>query len=113
MAVPIAPGGSAGRITLPFLPDNLRWSPGGTIFAAGHRTSTEAVARCFMAARGGCTVASAIAEIDPVALRTICVREVPTSMATSVVSMGPEFWIGSARSSHVDRIEGRVCDADR
>jgi hypothetical protein len=112
VAVPIAPGGGAGRIPLPFLPDNLRWSDSGAIFATGHLTSTDEVARCFMAPQGGCTIASAIAELDPVALRTVCARKAPTSMATSVVGMGRELWIGSARSSHLDRIEGPLCPAD-
>jgi sugar lactone lactonase YvrE len=113
VAVPIAPEGTTGRLALPFMPDNLRWSGKGTLFAAGHQASTGEVFECYRSSRPICATPSAIAEIDPAGLRIICVREVAARLATSVVSMGPELWIGSARDTHIERIKGRVCGAAR
>jgi sugar lactone lactonase YvrE len=113
VAVPIAPEGTAGRLALPFMPDNLRWSGSGTLFAAGHQASTGEVYDCYRSSRPICAIPSAIAEIDPAGLRIICVREVAARLATSVVTMGPELWIGSARDTRIERIKGRVCGSER
>jgi DNA-binding beta-propeller fold protein YncE len=88
-----------------FLPDNLRWSSNGNIFAAGHRTSVEAVSTCFMSTtRCNDPIPSAISEIDPKSLTTRCIRNVDQSMATTAINVGDEIWLGTARGDSILRL---------
>jgi hypothetical protein len=110
--VELTPGdsGTARRtLKLSFLPDNLRWSPAGTILATGHLTSPKTVEECYMSPRPHCTIPSAMAEVDPVALTARCTRPVTIDMATTAIQTKGETWIGTARGDHIQRIKDPVC----
>jgi len=96
-------------LTLPFLPDNLRWGAGGKIYATGHRTSVETVADCFLSPRPTCSISSSMAQIDPASVTMDCVRDVPIDMATSTVAMRGRLWVGSARATHLAAMAGPAC----
>lgn len=102
-------GEPARRTRLPFLPDNLRWSDRGTLFATGHATTWKAVADCYGSPQAKCPIPSAMAEIDPASLAVICTQDVAVDMATSTIVVGSEIWIGSARNGILERRTDPSC----
>lgn len=112
--VAISTDGETARRTLQLdlLPDNLRWSDRGTIFAVGHRTSVAAVRDCYVSSATRCTIPSALAEIDPAKLTVHCTQPVGLDMATVAVPIGRKLWIGTARGDRISW-EGRCLKKDR
>ena len=106
-------GEPARRTRLPLLPDNLRWSDRGTIFATGHTTTWNVVADCFRSSQAKCPIPSAMAEIDPATLGIVCSQDVALDMATSTIVVGSEIWIGSARNNALERRTDPRCGAKR
>ncbi|MDB5686986.1 MAG: hypothetical protein JWR77_1575 [Rhizorhabdus sp.] len=97
-------GTTRRTLKLPFLPDNVRWSKTGAILVAGHRTSPETVAECYMSTRAQCEIPSTIAEIDPASLTISCQRDVDLGLATVAANVGEETWVGTARGDRISRL---------
>jgi hypothetical protein len=91
-------------LKISLLPDNLRWSEDGNIFATGHRDTVDAVTDCFMT-QGRCekTILSAMTKIDTKTFAVRCAVDIDQSMATTTVNVGDELWIGAARGETVLR----------
>lgn len=93
-------------IDLPFQPDNLRWQPDGSLFAAGHGGPTpERIRECLSKVCSDAT--TNVAKIDP---QTLKVREMVRLPAkdvffagTSALQVGKEIWIGTIRGDRIAR----------
>ncbi len=109
VAVPVDGTTPTRTLALPFMPDNLRWSPQGSILATGHDATPESVATCYMSASTICETPSFLAEVDAVRMAQLCGRPLAMGLGTVTVAMGPELWVGSARNHRIDRIPGPVC----
>ncbi|MET0377616.1 MAG: hypothetical protein ABW049_01390 [Spongiibacteraceae bacterium] len=94
-------------LKISLLPDNLRWSSDGSIFATGHHATVAAVTDCFMT-KGRCekTIPSAMTKIDAKTFAVRCAVDIDQSMATTTVNVGDELWIGTARGETVLRKPG-------
>lgn len=88
----------------PFLVDNLRWSSAGTIFATGHTATAKEVETCYVSTNATCSIASAMAEIDPAKLTIRCEQAVPFDIATTAVNVGDAIWLGTARGNGIARL---------
>ncbi|MDB6061240.1 MAG: hypothetical protein JWM78_1343 [Verrucomicrobiaceae bacterium] len=91
-------------LKLPLLPDNLRWSDDGSIFATGHRTAAALVQDCYVAT-GRCEkpIPSGISKIDPKSLTISCSSDIDQSMATTTLIIGDDLWVGTARGDSILR----------
>jgi len=90
------------EIDLGFRPDNLRWSAGGVILAAGH---TDRDGNSITNPRAPLTETSNVAAIDP---ETLEVRRILVQPAldgfvasTTAVQVGDELWLGSYRGDRM------------
>lgn len=93
-------------LSLPFLPDNLRWGDGGQILAAGLRGTPEQVVACVM---GSCEQQplTAVAYIDPARLEATCIRELGLGMGTSAIAVGSDLWVGPVRGDQLWIVDGQ------
>ncbi len=98
---------TVGRTTLslPFLPDNLRWGDDGTLLAAGLRGEAMAVVGCMMGS-GPCAIPTAIAAIDGDALTIRCHRDVALPMGTVALPVGDTLWVGPVRGDSIWVLDG-------
>ncbi|MYM61840.1 hypothetical protein [Pseudomaricurvus sp. HS19] len=100
--------GERQTLTLPFLPDNLRWGAAGEIVAAGlYATATE-VARCVMAS-GPCErhIATGAALIGVTDFTVKCQRKTPLHMGTVALRVADELWLGPVRGDAILALDGR------
>lgn len=98
-------------LTLPFLPDNLRWSPSGEILVTGQQTSVETVTSCYVSTRNHCQIPSAAAVVDPESWTPRCSLSVPLDMATVAAPVGRQLWIGSARNDRILTLPLEILDS--
>jgi hypothetical protein len=93
-------------VSVNFQPDNIRWQPDGTLFAAGHGgPSMQRVIECF---KQVCPdTSSNVARIDP---KTMAVEHLITypanpkfSNSTAALEVGKEVWIGTISGDRVAR----------
>lgn len=98
-------------LSLPFLPDNLRWGPDRTILATGLHATAEEVVTCVMA-QDACDIAipTGIASIDTANYSLGCVRELPLHMGTSTIAVGQDFWVGPVRGEQLWVVDRRELD---
>ncbi len=100
--------GERQTLTLPFLPDNLRWGAAGEIVAAGlYATATE-VARCVMAS-GPCEqqIATGAALIGATDFSVKCQRKTGLHMGTVALRVADELWLGPVRGDAILTLDGR------
>ena len=93
-------------IRMPFsLPDNIRWTPGGTLLVAGHAQPLEYASECAEHRDRVCQLDYAIAEVDPISMEIIKVREGNGSSVfggvTSAIQVDNELWLGTLRGNRV------------
>ncbi len=104
-------GGAVTRkaVSLPFLPDNLRWGRDGSILATGLRATPEQVVQCVMA-RGPCeqTIPTAVAVIDADALTSRCQLDLALHMGTAAVPVGDALWVGPVRGDSIRVLDGEA-----
>ncbi len=94
------------EVDVAFQPDNIRWQPDGTLFAAGHGgPTTPRVIECLMKVCPDAT--SNVARIDP---KTMKVQQLITYPAnekffssTSALQVGKEVWIGTITGNRIAR----------
>lgn len=106
----VAPSGSSAMqrktIKMPFsLPDNIRWTPQGTLLVAGHAQPLEYASECARFKDRVCQLDYAIAEVDPVSMEIIEVRRGRGTSAfggvTSAIQIGNALWLGTLRGNRV------------
>ena len=89
-------------VALPFLPDNLRWAPDGSLLIAGQ---TRDLTKFFDACTPQpCRYGWVVTRLNPVTLKTTQVwRSDGTdfSDATTALQVEDEIWIGSAESQSI------------
>ena len=92
-------GGAAASRSAPMqiLPDNLRWTPGGTLVTTGMRFDPEANLRCFKTPN--CRPPFDIYEVDPGSLSVSSLAgrfsPRPMTLPTTALRVGNELWISS------------------
>jgi len=89
-------------LSLPFLPDNLRWGPDKTILATGLRSNPGAVGECVMAT-DTCkhSIPTGIASIKSDSFAMQCLRNIPFQMGTTSLPVGNKLWVGPTRGESV------------
>jgi len=100
-----AGGNTRKDVPLGFLPDNLRWTAGGTILITGHLADAQSVQDCYVSANTVCATPSIISEVGPNTLKTL--RSIPVSigLATVAIEVGDELWVGTARGPTIEQID--------
>lgn len=97
------------HIRLAFLPDNLRWTPQGTLLLAGQNAKPSQVMGCD-ARHIACPEKFTVAEIDPVTLNTsILVRGGGCGFggATGAAMVDGQLWVGSFRGNRIAKYSFR------
>jgi hypothetical protein len=88
-------------------PDNLSWSPDGTLLAASHDATLSEMLECHGIEHGACGAGFSIVAIDPktLATRTLYRNEgPPMGAATSAIRAGDELIIGSNAGDRILRV---------
>jgi hypothetical protein len=86
------------EVDVGFYPDNVRWSPDGSLLVAGQSaTSPAAVFDCML--KGSCSgLSTRVAKVDPWELTVRDLVSYPSNdhliMGTVAVSVGNEIWVG-------------------
>ena len=94
------------EVAVGFHIDNVRWTPDGSLLAAGHAGSADAViGQCL--GQGVCDgVSSRVARVDPEGLTTQEIIRYPSNdyliLGTVAIQVGEEIWVGGIGGS--DRI---------
>ena len=93
-------------VDVAFQPDNIRWQPDGSLFAAGHGgPNRERVVECL---RKVCPdVTSNVARIDPQTMRVQQIITYPANerffSSTAALQVGKEIWIGTIVGDRIAR----------
>ncbi|PYR47414.1 MAG: hypothetical protein DMF89_19015 [Acidobacteria bacterium] len=93
-------------IDLPFHPDNIRWQPDGSLFAAGHGgPNNQRVIECL---RKVCSDATSnVARIDPQTLKMQHIVKYPSNekfySSTVALQVGKEIWLGTITQDRIAR----------
>lgn len=98
------------RTKVDFLPDNLSWTPGGTLLTAGV-PDPEGVRRCVSAKALLCPDAFSVAEIDPKTMSARTLLSAPTGVlggASVAVRVGEELYVGAFSGDRIVRIRTNV-----
>ena len=100
-------GRISARVTLDFLPDNLSWTPQGTILTAGI-PDARSVRDCVQRKAATCDDAWTVSEIDP---RTMTARTLATGPAGQLggasvaVRVGDALYVGAFSGERILRIQ--------
>jgi hypothetical protein len=89
-------------------PDNITWTPQGTLLVAGHSQSPKEVFACVATDAEVCAVPFKIIEVDPRTMSTIRVVVDGSSTktfaaATTGLEVGDEIWASSFRNTKIAR----------
>ena len=100
--------GAFTSVDVDFLPDNLRWGPGGAdILVGGQVATVERALACFESAALNCDIPFTIGRVDPATLKTVEIvkRGVHGAMGagTGAIQVGNELWVGSYRADRIAR----------
>ena len=113
----LATGAIAGKVEVPFNPDNLRWAPDGGILATGQKAEPAYVQITCVSNPSveTCEVPTGVSAIDPGTLRATTVLERAGDerfgAGTSSIVVGDELWIGSFRAKRLLRVPRRALAA--
>jgi hypothetical protein len=105
--IPLHGGGKAQSIALDFLPDNLRWTPNGTLLLAGQNSKPSQVLGCDVR-HVTCPMRFTVAEINPSTLQVhVLLRGGDDAFggATGAALMNSELWVGSFHGDRVARYQ--------
>ena len=102
-------GEPARRVSVPFNPDNLRWSPSGRILVAGQDEEPAVVQlSCIQTEQETCPIPTGVAELDPDSGEAAPLYSHPGDekfgIGTAAILVEDEMWIGSARAKRVLRV---------
>ena len=98
-----------GRVSLDYLPDNLSWSPGGTILTAGIPDAAS-VRECVAKGAEVCDDAFEVSEIDPRAMTARTIATGPHGLiggASVAVRVGEALYLGAFSGDRVLKIGRR------
>jgi len=96
-----------GRVALDYLPDNLSWSPEGTILTAGIPDAAS-VRECVDKGAEVCDDAFTVSEIEPKAMTARTIAKGPAGLlggASVAVRVGEVLYVGAFSGDRVLRIE--------
>jgi len=92
-------GSDRREIPLGFHPDNLSWTADGRVLAGGQITGPIEATGCFELMEGGCSLASAVALVDPgmLGVRRILTHDPATAVGgvSSALARGDVIWLGA------------------
>ena len=91
-------------LTLPFMPDNIKWSDRATLLVTGHRAPIHDIISCYISPRMSCDIPASFAEIDPDTLTILAVTDLESDFATTAVDVGETCWLGTARGEIITRL---------
>jgi hypothetical protein len=105
--IPLAGGPANAQAQLPFQPDNLRWSPAGTLLVTGQDFDNyDQLTKC--AGQGSdCPVGYQIIEIDPTTMTPssrFTTGDPAFGLATVAAPVGDEVWVGNLGSDRIARV---------
>ena len=105
--IPLAGGPANPQAQLPFQPDNLRWSPAGTLLVTGQDFDNyDQLMRC--AGQGSdCPVGYQIMEIDPTTMTPssrFTTDDPAFGLATVAAPVGDEVWVGGLGPDRIARV---------
>ena len=114
--ISLATGATTAKVAVPFNPDNLRWSPGGDILAAGQKAEPAVVqVTCVSAPVETCQVPTGVSRIDAGDDDRDDLLERAGDerfgAGTSAIVVGDELWIGSFRAQRLLRVPRRALAA--
>jgi hypothetical protein len=93
-------------VELPHHPDNLSWSPSGTLLVAGQSGGVGDAIACGSVEGGTCAMPFSIVEVDPRSLEIRVLLDHPgtaTGAASSVVALDGELFIGTFSGDRIGR----------
>lgn len=92
-------GSDRREIPLGFHPDNLSWTADGRVLAAGQITGPIEATGCFELTEGGCSLASAVALVEPrmLGVRRLLTHDPATAVGgvSSALARGGVIWLGA------------------
>jgi hypothetical protein len=95
-----------GRVALAFLPDNLSWTPQGTILVAGI-PDAAGLRACVKSGAASCDDAWVVSEIDPESMTARTLASGPTGQlggASVAVRVGDALYVGAYSGDRILRI---------
>ena len=96
------------EVTLPFLPDNLRWTPQGTILVTGQNVTVDDVLVCNGGEGINCPTGYAVVEVDPSSMTSTVLidgTDSSVSLATTALPVGDEIWLGTLSGDRIVRLD--------
>jgi hypothetical protein len=98
-------------------PDNVLWSPDGTLLVASHNTSVTNIFGCMRIEKGACPARFSIIQLDPDTLAKTVLYEnegPPMGAGTSAMHIGKELIIGTFKGDRILRVDiGATPTGDR
>ena len=98
-------GGDA-KLSLNFMPDNLRWTSAGTVLVTGQQTTPEGLLDC-VKGKGGCPEVLSVVEIDPTSMTLVREWHVDAGsdlgLATTALQVADEIWVSSILGHRIAR----------
>ncbi|MEU2003345.1 hypothetical protein ACH47B_20800 [Rhodococcus sp. NPDC019627] len=95
------------EVALPFLPDNLRWTPQGTILVTGQNVTVDDVLVCNGGEGTHCPTGYAVVEVDPSSMTSTVLidgTDSSVSLATTALPVGDEIWLGTLSGDRIVRL---------
>ncbi|WP_342660456.1 hypothetical protein Rruber_00396 [Rhodococcus ruber] len=95
------------EVSIPFMPDNLRWSERGTVLVTGHEATMDDIRTCNAGEGTDCPTGYSVLEVDPATMTSTVLVDAPesaTSIATTAVEVGDEIWVGSLNGDWITRV---------
>ena len=114
MRIPLAGGPANAQADLPFQPDNLRWTPAGTLLVTGQAFDNYDDLQTCAGQGNNCPVGYQIMEIDPTTMTPssrFTSDDPAFGLATVAAPVGDEVWVGDVRIRYWS--EGRVETMER
>ncbi len=87
-------------------PDNILWSPDGSLLVASHNAPLNEMLACGQLERGACPFHFSIVQLDPDTLKPFAIYEnvgPPMGAGTAALRIGDELFIGSFKGDRIVR----------
>ncbi|CAG7580000.1 hypothetical protein Rwratislav_20536 [Rhodococcus wratislaviensis IFP 2016] len=107
--LPLDGSGERSEATVPFLPDNLRWTTNGTVLVTGQDISADDIMTCNGGEGTDCPTGYTVVEINPDTMASTVLHDEPDSpfsLATTALPVADEIWVGSIAGDKIARVSG-------
>lgn len=105
--IPLAGGPANAQADLPFQPDNLRWTPAGTLLVTGQAFDNYDDLQTCAGQGNNCPIGYQIMEIDPATMTPssrFTSDDPAFGLATVAAPVGDEVWVGGLAADRIARI---------